>query len=137
MKNLALVISYKEIIINRVLRKVVAMDTKKEMSADERLKIERENANNWVYLTTAENEFEFNVIKGKLTQSNIICIGKGKDFDLLDSGFLQIVLGACIPIKVMVPSEMYDEAMQIINLEVSDDELEEQAMNSVNKDIKK
>lgn len=108
------------------------MDTKQEnMSADERLKLERENANNWVYLTTADNEFEFNVIKGKLTQNGIICIGKGKDYDLLDSGLLQIVLGPCIPIKIMVPSEMYEEAQQIINLKVSDEELEEQAINSV------
>lgn len=108
------------------------MATKQEnMSADERLKLERENADNWVYLTTADNEFEFNVIKGKLTQNDIICIGKGKDYDLLDSGLLQIVLGPCIPIQIMVPREMFEEALQIINLKVSDEELEEQAMKSV------
>ena len=107
------------------------MDTNQEnMSADERLKLERENANNWVYLTTADNEFEFNVIKGKLTQNGIICIGKGKDYDLLDSGLLRIVLGPCIPIQIMVPSEMYEEALQIVNLKISDEELEEQAMSS-------
>jgi hypothetical protein len=108
------------------------MDFDKETSsADEKLELERENANNWVHLTTAENEFEYNVIKAKLTQNDIICIGKGENFGALDSGILQIVLGPCIPIEIMVPSEMLDEALQVINLQISDEELEEQAMNSV------
>lgn len=98
---------------------------------DEKLKTEIDNESDWVYLTTAENEFEFNVIKAKLEQNNIICIGKGKDYDLIDSGLLQIVLGACIPIDIKVPREMYDEALQIINLKISDEELEEQALNCV------
>ncbi|PYG89094.1 putative signal transducing protein [Ruminiclostridium sufflavum DSM 19573] len=105
-------------------------NNKETVSADERLETERQNADNWVPLTTAENEFEFNIIKAKLEQNNIICIGKGKDYDLLDSGLLQIVLGPCIPIEVIVPKEMYDEALQIINLKVSDEELEEQAINA-------
>jgi len=107
------------------------MDINKETNGeDERLKIENDNVKNWVYLTTAENDFEYNIIKGKLTQNNVVCIGKGRDMDLLDSGFLNIILGPCIAVEIMVPSEMYDEAMQIINLEISDEELEEQAMNS-------
>ncbi len=112
------------------------MDFDKEIiSEDEKLKLERENASNWVHLTTAENEFEYNVIKAKLTQNNIICIGNGKNFGAIDSGILQIVLGPCIPIEIMVPSEMYDEALQIINLTVSDEELEEQAMNSAQDEL--
>lgn len=89
-----------------------------------------DNKDGWVYLTTADNEFEYNIIKGKLTENNVVCIGKGRDLDLLDSGFLNIVLGPCIPVDIMVPSEMYEEALQIINLQVSDEELEKQAMNS-------
>ena len=112
-------------------RKVEVMDINKETNGeDERLKIENDNVKNWVYLTTAENDFEYNIIKGKLTQNNVVCIGKGRDMDLLDSGFLNIILGPCIPVDIMVPSELYEEAMQIINFKISDEELEEQAMNS-------
>jgi len=107
------------------------MDINKETNVeDENLKIESDNGDEWVYLTTAENDFEYNIIKGKLTENNVVCKGKGRDMDLLDSGFLNIILGPCIAVDIMVPSEMYDEAMQIINLEISDEELEEQAMNS-------
>jgi hypothetical protein len=88
----------------------------------------------WTYLTTAENEFEYNVIKGKLTESNIVCVGKGKNFGLLDSGLLNIVLGPCIPVDILVPVEMYEEAKQIIDLEISDEELEKQAIAQENKE---
>jgi hypothetical protein len=89
-----------------------------------------EEKNTWVYLTTADNEFEYNIIKGKLTENKLVCIGKGQDMDLLDSGFLNIILGPCIPVEIMVPNDMYEEALQIINLKISDEELEEQAINS-------
>lgn len=82
----------------------------------------------WIYLTTAENEFEFNIIKGKLTESNIVCVGKGRDLDLLDSGILKIVLGPCVPVDILVPVEMYEEAKLIIEFKISDEELEEQAV---------
>lgn len=85
---------------------------------------------NWVYLTTAENDFEFNIIKGKLNENNIVCVGKGKDYDLLDSGLLNIVLGPCIPVDILVPSEMYEEAKGIIDLKVSDEELEKLAIGA-------
>lgn len=91
---------------------------------------DKENTGEWVFLTTAENEFEYNIIKGKLNENGITCVGKGRDFDLLDSGFLNVILGPCIPVDIMVPSEKYDEAEQIINLKISDEELEEQALNS-------
>ena len=89
-----------------------------------------DNQNGWVYLTTADNDFEYNIIKGKLTQNNVICIGKGKNMGVIDSCILNIVLGPCIPVDIIVPSEMYEEALQIINFQVSDEELEKQAMNS-------
>jgi len=107
------------------------MDSNKDInSEDEQLKVGSCNGNDWVYLTTADNDFEYNIIKGKLTENKVVCIGKGRDIDLLDSGFLNIILGPCIAVEIMVPSEMYEEAMQILNLEISDEELEEQAMNS-------
>jgi hypothetical protein len=107
------------------------MDINKESnSKDEDLKIESMQGKDWVYLTTADNDFEYNIIKGKLTENKVACIGKGRDMDLLDSGFLNIILGPCIAVEIMVPSEMYEEAIQILNLEISDEELEEQAMNS-------
>lgn len=84
----------------------------------------------WVYLTTAENEFEYNIIKGNLTENNIACMGKGKNLDLIDSGFLNIILGPCIPVDILVPGDMYKEACDIINLQISDEELEEQAMSA-------
>lgn len=93
-------------------------------------KAETSNGNDWVYLTTADNDFEYNIIKSKLEENNVACLGRGRDMDLLDSGFLNIILGPCIAVEIMVPSEMYDEAMQILNLEISDEELEKQAMNS-------
>ncbi|MHB8062854.1 MAG: putative signal transducing protein [Ruminiclostridium sp.] len=105
-------------------------NNKEANSEEENLKVNSSNKNDWVYLTTADNDFEYNIIKGKLTENNVVCIGKGRDLDLLDSGFLNIILGPCIAVDIMVPSEMYDEAMQILNLEISDEELEEQAMNS-------
>ncbi len=82
----------------------------------------------WVHLTTAENEFEYNVISGLLKENGITCIGKGKPLDLMDSGFLNIVLGPCIPVDIMVPSELYEEARQILNSQVSDEEIEKQAI---------
>lgn len=91
--------------------------------------IDSDSKENWVYLTTAENEFEYNVIKGKLTDSNIICVGKGRDMDLLDSGFLNVFLGPCIAVEIMVPRELYDEAKQILDMKISDEELEELAIN--------
>jgi hypothetical protein len=107
------------------------MDINEETnSEDKELKTESDNETNWVYLTTAENEFEYNIIKGKLTENNVVCRGKGQGIDLIDSGFLNIILGPCTPVEIMVPSEMYDEAIQIINLEISDEELEAQAMSS-------
>lgn len=109
------------------------MDINKEANGEDKdlnTNIDNGSIKAWVFLTSADNEFEYNIIKGKLTENNILCIGKGRDLDLLDSGFLNIVLGPCIAVDIMVPSEMYDEALQIINLEISDEELEEQAMNS-------
>lgn len=100
------------------------MNIKKEVNGEEN------NLKSWVFLTSAENDFEYNIIKGKLTENNIVCVGKGRDLDLLDSGFLNIVLGPCIAVDIMVPSDMYDEAKQIIDLQVSDEELEEQAINA-------
>lgn len=111
------------------------MNSDKELSGEINSGTEKEeniikNTDEWVYLTTAENEFEYNIIKGKLAENNITCIGKGKNLDLIDSGLLNIILGPCIPIDLMVSHDMYDEALEIINLQVSDEELEEQAINS-------
>lgn len=107
------------------------MDISKEINSEDRnSKKERDSGSSWVYLTTAENEFEYNIIKGKLTENNVTCTGKGQGMDLLDSGFLNVILGPCIAVDILVPREMYDEAMQILNLEISDEELEKQAMNS-------
>lgn len=82
----------------------------------------------WMYLTTAENEFEYNVISGLLKENGITCIGKGRALDLMDSGFINIVLGPCVPVEIMVPAELYEEAHQILNSPVSDEEIEKQAM---------
>lgn len=97
-------------------------------------KKDKDTKEDWVLLTTADNEFEFNIIKGKLTESNIVCVGKGRDYDLLDSGFLNVILGPCIPVDIMVPVEMYEEAKQIIEMKISDEELEEQAVNPEQKE---
>jgi len=88
------------------------------------------NKNTWVYLTTADNEFEYNIIKGKLAQNSIVCVGKGQDMDLLDSGFLSIILGPCIAVDIMVPYDLFDQAKQVMDFKISDEELEEQAMSS-------
>jgi hypothetical protein len=83
----------------------------------------------WVYLTTAENEFEYNIIKGLLKENGIICVGKGRDLDLIDSGLLNIVLGPCIAVEIMVPKNLYDEADQLLNSHISDEEIEAQAVS--------
>ncbi|EMS70007.1 putative signal transducing protein [Ruminiclostridium cellobioparum] len=88
----------------------------------------RSGPEGWVHLTTTENEFEYNVVSGLLKENGITCIGKGKPLDLMDSGFLNIVLGPCIPVDIMVPSELYEEAHQILNSQVSDEEIEKQAI---------
>ncbi len=85
---------------------------------------------NWKYLTTADNEFEFNIIKGNLEENGIVCVGKGKDLGLIDSTLLNVILGPCVPIDVKVPEDRYQEALEIINTKVSDEELEKQALNS-------
>lgn len=84
---------------------------------------------NWKYLTTADNEFEFNIIKGKLAENQIVCVGSGKDFDLMDSTFLNVILGPCVPVDIKVPEDKYEEALEIINTKISDEELEQQAMS--------
>jgi len=69
------------------------MDINKDNSGEQKnLSFASDNKNAWVYLTTADNEFEYNIIKGKLTENKVVCIGKGQDMDLLDSGFLNIIL---------------------------------------------
>ena len=85
---------------------------------------------NWKYLTTADNEFEFNFIKGNLEENGIVCVGKGKDLGLIDSTLLNVILGPCVPIDIKVPEDRYQEALEIINTKVSDEELEKQALNS-------
>ncbi|WP_024832756.1 putative signal transducing protein [Ruminiclostridium josui] len=85
--------------------------------------------NNWRYLKTADNEFEFNIIKGKLKESGIVCVGKGKDLGLIDSTLLNVILGPCNPIDIKVPEDRYQEALDIINTQVSDEELEKQALD--------
>ncbi len=85
---------------------------------------------NWKYLTTADNEFEFNIIKGNLEENGIVCVGKGKDLGLIDSTLLNVILGPCVPIDIKVPEDRYQEALEIINTKVSDEELEKQALNS-------
>ena len=108
------------------------MDINKEANGENLVtNVDSGSINSWVFLTSADNDFEYNIIRGKLTENNIVCIGKGRDLDLLDSGFLNIVLGPCIAVDIMVPSDMYEEAKQIIDLKISDEELEEQAMNSM------
>ncbi|ACL74465.1 DUF2007 domain-containing protein [Ruminiclostridium cellulolyticum] len=84
----------------------------------------------WKYLTTADNEFEFNIIKGKLEENGIVCVGKGKDLGLIDSTLLNVILGPCVPIEIKVPEDRYQEALEIINTEVSEEELEKQALDS-------
>ncbi len=84
---------------------------------------------NWKYLKTADNEFEFNIIKGKLEENGIACVGQGKDLGLIDSTLLNVILGPCVPIDIKVPEDRYQEALEIINTEVSDEELEKQALN--------
>lgn len=84
---------------------------------------------NWKYLTTADNEFEFNIIKGKLEENGIVSVGKGKDLGLIDSTLLNVILGPCVPIDVKVPEDRYQEALEIINTKVSDEELEKQALD--------
>lgn len=84
----------------------------------------------WKYLTTADNEFEFNIIKGKLEENGIVCVGKGKDLGLIDSTLLNVILGPCVPIEIKVPEDRYQEALEIINTEISEEELEKQALDS-------
>jgi hypothetical protein len=83
----------------------------------------------WKYLTTADNEFEFNIIKGKLAESDIVCVGNGKDFGLIDSTLINVIMGPCVPIDIKVPVDRYEEALQIVNTRISDEELEQQALN--------
>jgi hypothetical protein len=97
---------------------------------------DQDSKEGWVYLTTAENEFEYNIINGLLKESNIVCVGKGKDLDLIDSGFLNIVLGPCIPVDILVPEELYYEASQILNSKISDEEIEKQAICEQEEDRK-
>ncbi len=85
---------------------------------------------NWKYLKTADNEFEFNIIKGKLEENGIVCVGKGKDLGLIDSTLLNVILGPCVPIDIKVPEDRYQEALDIINTTISDEELEKQALDS-------
>lgn len=77
----------------------------------------------WVTVTTVSNDIEYELVAGLLNMGNIPAIRKVEGVD----GYLQIVLGIPIAgIHVLVPKDKYDEALQLINSEISDEELEEE-----------
>lgn len=82
---------------------------------------------NWVKLTNAANEIEFNMIAGLLDMAGIPVIKEVSGID----GFLEIMIGVPVAgINVMVPEEKYEEALQLISAQVDEQELEKEIKES-------
>lgn len=73
----------------------------------------------WVHLTTAGNDIEFELLAGLLQMAGIPTLKKSKGVDK----FVGVPIAG---VDVMVPAGMYDEALQIINTPVDEEELEEE-----------
>lgn len=82
-----------------------------------------DNKGNWVFLTKVGNDIEFGMVKGLLEMAGIPVVRKVRGVD----GFLQIVLGSPLAgIDVMVPEDKYDEALELINAPVEEQEEQEE-----------
>lgn len=82
---------------------------------------------NWVKLTNAANEIEFDMIAGLLDMAGIPVVKEVSGID----GFLEIMIGVPVAgINVMVPEEKYEEAFQLISAQVDEQELEKEILES-------
>lgn len=74
----------------------------------------------WVILTTVANDIEFGMVAGLLEMANIPAVREVKGID----GFLEVMLGVPLGgIIVRVPPDKYEEALQLLNAPVEDEEL--------------
>jgi len=79
---------------------------------------EREK-NGWTCLTTVSNDIEFNILKGLLETADIPAIKKVEGLD----GLAEIITGAPLTgIEVWVPTDRFDEAMQLLQSGAIDEE---------------
>lgn len=88
---------------------------------------ERENRHSgegemkWVTLTNVANDIEFETVASLLRIADIPCIRKIRGVD----GFITVIIGVPIGgIEVLVPEDRLEEAGQLLNAEVEDEELE-------------
>jgi hypothetical protein len=72
----------------------------------------------WVKLTKVADDIEFEMVKGLLEMGNIPVIREVKGVD----GYLQILIGKPVTgINVMVPKDKYEEALQLLNIQVDEE----------------
>ena len=75
----------------------------------------------WERLTTVGNDIEFGMVAGLLQMANIPVVRNVKGID----GYMQIILGMPIAgIDIYVPNDRFEEAYELINSYVEEEELE-------------
>ena len=74
----------------------------------------------WVVLTTASNDIEYEMIAALLKMAEIPSVGRTRNFNSLDGGFMHVILGAGLPVEIRVPEDRLDEALQLLNAQIED-----------------
>lgn len=76
----------------------------------------------WKLLTKVANDIEFEMVSGLLATAEIPCVRKVGGAD----GYLQVLLGVPISgIDVLVPPDRFDEAVELLESNVDEDQLGE------------
>lgn len=80
----------------------------------------KKETEDWVVVTNVANDIEYNLVAGILQMGNIPTIKKLKGID----SYITIITGTPIAegIDVLVPRDRYEEALQLLNAEIQEDE---------------